>query len=906
MAEYMYDAFISYRHLPLDKAVAKKLHTLIETYHIPAAVQKVSGKKKMGKVFRDEEELPLAVSLSENIETALRGSEWLIVICTPALLQSNWCMREIDYYISLGRRDRILAVLADGTPDTSFPPQLRTLQTAQGIMQVEPLAANIVSESHSAAVKKLNGEKLRILAPMLSVSYDDLRRRARQRKIRTALIASAAGLAVLGAASAFLYASYKRNEAFKAQAAAEASRAEEERIRASEQESIAAEQESIAAEQESIAEEKRLEAAENNIGELLKKAEASVRSGEKPDAVKELLKALEISSSNGDMRREEILSLMRKALYTAPYTPVSSFHNQNIRMLNMVPSPDGKLAAGAANNNSAVVADIENNRILYQVSVSDKMINGLSFSSDGSKFMAQTENARSVTVWNTEDGSEAFRYTSKDDQDYMIANAFFLGKSDDLLIQDMAEFIRIRPDGTKKVIYTIGDQQAGYDPDNNILTMLSGRPISEMMTLSTDDYTGTSAAVSRDGNKILIGGRDGSTGVIIIDSAGNRICLLEDMPAAFSETFYLSPDASIAACVSYFGFFAAWDTDSGKLLYFYTIESDQGHSFSNIAFSPDGSEMAFVDNHVLYVMDSRTAELHYSGNFADSMYVPEVTYSADGKCLLVTDKDLILIDAKTGAVIRYDESEGTVPYDNVVPLSDKIFISRNDGSAWLYSTEASATVKRCDDYDKELYRDGQPGTVTEGSVILQSRHELTEGFLASTIYQGAELATSLHISSDGKTAALGYPDGVIEVFDTSEGSDGELLQMIAQLDNKISTILISHGKLIASDLYSGRILIYDLEKQDTDMIINGDYVYISFAMNPDGSIFAGLRDDTTMIDVYETATGDLLFSMQSSQIFTETVFSADGADVVGVTRSGYVVGDLLMDEAELLRRAEGF
>ena len=85
MENYLYDAFISYRHLQLDKAVAKRLHTLIETYHIPKSVQKLSGKKKMGKVFRDEEELPLATSLSDNIRTALDASQWLIVVCTPAL-----------------------------------------------------------------------------------------------------------------------------------------------------------------------------------------------------------------------------------------------------------------------------------------------------------------------------------------------------------------------------------------------------------------------------------------------------------------------------------------------------------------------------------------------------------------------------------------------------------------------------------------------------------------------------------------------------------------------------------------------------------------------------------------------------------------------------------------------------
>ncbi len=39
-----YDAFISYRHLELDMEIAKKVHSGLETYHIPKAVQGKTGK----------------------------------------------------------------------------------------------------------------------------------------------------------------------------------------------------------------------------------------------------------------------------------------------------------------------------------------------------------------------------------------------------------------------------------------------------------------------------------------------------------------------------------------------------------------------------------------------------------------------------------------------------------------------------------------------------------------------------------------------------------------------------------------------------------------------------------------------------------------------------------------------
>ena len=49
-----YDAFISYKHEKLDMEVAKKLHSALETYHIPKAVQKKTGMKKIERVFRDQ------------------------------------------------------------------------------------------------------------------------------------------------------------------------------------------------------------------------------------------------------------------------------------------------------------------------------------------------------------------------------------------------------------------------------------------------------------------------------------------------------------------------------------------------------------------------------------------------------------------------------------------------------------------------------------------------------------------------------------------------------------------------------------------------------------------------------------------------------------------------------------
>ena len=184
-AAYKYEAFISYRHLEPDESMAKKLHTAIETFRIPGYIKKKTGKAKMGRVFRDAEELPLSSDLGSDITRALEQSKWLIVVCSPQLPLSKWCLKEIDIFIALGRQDRILTLLVDGEPAESFPPQLCTSKQGE-TSEREPLAADVRGATKAIRLKKLRRQKLKLLAPILGVEYDALRQRARERRLRAA------------------------------------------------------------------------------------------------------------------------------------------------------------------------------------------------------------------------------------------------------------------------------------------------------------------------------------------------------------------------------------------------------------------------------------------------------------------------------------------------------------------------------------------------------------------------------------------------------------------------------------------------------------------------------------------------------------------------------------------------
>ena len=353
MEQRSYCAFISYRHQSPDQEIAKALHTAIETYGIPGSVRKQTGKKRMGKVFRDQEELPLSSDLGADIEAALDRSEWFIAICSPRYLESKWCLRELEYFIEHKGHDRVLTVLVEGEPQDSFPEMIRFIENADGTKEeLEPLAGDVRAETSAKSLAKLKNEKLRILAPMLGLGFDDLKRRARQRKIRITAAVSSAVLAAAAALTIFLIVNHRRNEALKREAEAQASIAAEHSRLAEEEQSRAAEEQRRAEEEQRRAEEERKNAVRNALGERMERARAALDKGERREAARILADALDISEQNEGMRRDELLAVMRRTMYIEPFSVVSSFNNQNMQLLYIEPSPDGTRAVGVVNNNS--------------------------------------------------------------------------------------------------------------------------------------------------------------------------------------------------------------------------------------------------------------------------------------------------------------------------------------------------------------------------------------------------------------------------------------------------------------------------------------------------------------------------------------------------------------------------
>ena len=205
-----YWAFLSYSQR--DRRWSDWLRRSIENYRVPRRLvgrQSRDGAvpRRLFPVFRDREELPTSANLGSNIEEALRASRYLIVVCSPNGAASRWVNEEIRSFKAMGREDRVLAVIVDGEPNASdqpdsgvpecFPRAIRYRIGADGELtqeRTEPIAADVRPDKDGR-----DNARLKVLAGLLGVGFDELRQRDRARHRRRLILATATALGIIAA-----------------------------------------------------------------------------------------------------------------------------------------------------------------------------------------------------------------------------------------------------------------------------------------------------------------------------------------------------------------------------------------------------------------------------------------------------------------------------------------------------------------------------------------------------------------------------------------------------------------------------------------------------------------------------------------------------------------------------------
>jgi len=232
---FRYKAFLSYSHK--DHKTAAWLHGALEKYRLPKQLQlksdAVDGEEfvssdKLGRIFRDRDELPAADDLTAEVRKALLSSEYMIVLCSPRAAASRWVNKEIIEFKKLRGEAAVLPIIVEGEPNVPlggdralecFPPGLRFRLGPGGTLSrkaAEPIAADI-RKSGDGRQRAL----LKVIAGLLGVGLDQLVEREMQRKQRRVIAVTAAsliGMLVMGVLTTQAITARREAEVNRAQA----------------------------------------------------------------------------------------------------------------------------------------------------------------------------------------------------------------------------------------------------------------------------------------------------------------------------------------------------------------------------------------------------------------------------------------------------------------------------------------------------------------------------------------------------------------------------------------------------------------------------------------------------------------------------------------------------------------
>jgi len=204
-SQYRYYAFISYKSE--DARWAVWLQKRLERYSLPVSLQKNSDiPRKLSPVFRDGTDI-LPKELKQELHEKLIQSRYLIVLCSPRSAQSDWVGDEIEQFCRMGRRDRIVSLIIEGTPYSDDPalecyhpvlkkwfPKGSSAEDDYQLLGADLHAAGTESRRH-----KRERAFVQIVATLTQLPFDSLwNRRRRQLRLQLGgLLSAAAGIAIL-------------------------------------------------------------------------------------------------------------------------------------------------------------------------------------------------------------------------------------------------------------------------------------------------------------------------------------------------------------------------------------------------------------------------------------------------------------------------------------------------------------------------------------------------------------------------------------------------------------------------------------------------------------------------------------------------------------------------------------
>lgn len=930
-----YRAFISYSHV--DKKWGDWLHNALETYRVPAGLVGQPNRtgpvpKRLYPIFRDREELPTATSLTEQIEQALKHSEYLIVICSPRAAKSMWVNEEILQFKRIGRSDRILAIVVDGEPNGSdkpgleehecFPPGLRFEIDDSGELSqrpTEPIAAD--------ARKRKDGRqaaKLKLIAGLLGVKYDALAQRDMRRKRSRRVF-----LAALGTVAFFAF--------FGLWYYGEVSRKAEKR--------------------------------ERLLGESQRLAELAEREIEKGLYDRAMLLALNgLPGVHGGERPlvDSALSMLKAAFIeqhkSMVFDPAATVENADLQGSRARFSPDGSRVVTSAEDGTVVVWDAEAGVEITRLVGHSDYVESVVFSPDGN-WLASGSGDEQVKIWDAITGAlvATFDEGTSEYNEFAISSITFSPDSEtlaaafrkhgDTFMEDGEGYVKLWDVGSGELLATLGQRKVNITSvdfnhdgtllatgaeDNTILLwdVASGAAV---QTLEAHTDWVQSVSFSPDGLQVASGSVDttirlwdsasgnllrtlnghsssvnsvsfspsgefvasgagygthywhsangeeaGDTAVKLWDAASGALIVTLEGHTNQVRSVAFSPDGTRLASASRDNAVKLWDVEDGMLL-----ATFQGHldSVNGVAFSPDGAQLASgSSDHTIKLWDIASGEevdtLMSGGWISDNPFPP------DGSRLLTTPmySGAIVWDVVSG--------ERLIAFDEASPMKTAFF-SLDGQNIFTVPESGSVTIWDAKSGDKDL---ALPQADIEGYVSMSPNGQylitsplFSNGIEVWSTATGELLNTLMHeddfrraaFSSDSERLVTTSQDETVVIWDVSSG---EALQSLGTADLVDHVVFSPDGTLIVTTYWRGGASIWDAISGEHVIDLQSSDSASLASFSPDGiHIVMAVEEGAAL---WDASTGNRIATFLDETGVSEVSFSPDGSGVLTASENG--------------------